>query len=65
MPPPGLIDEIEFFVATDPAVRAAFVAAGTAKRPARAVRRGMAPVAGPDALLRRRGSAALRAALDG
>ena len=64
MPPPGLIDEIEFFVATDPAVRAAFVAAGTAKRPARAVRRGMAPVAGPDALLRRRGSAALRAALD-
>lgn len=58
-PPPGLIDEIEFFVATEPTVRAAFVAAATAKRPARAGRRSATPAPGPAALLHRRGSAAL------
>ncbi|MGN6152056.1 MAG: S8 family peptidase [Lysobacteraceae bacterium] len=62
--PPSLIDEIEFFVATDPAVRASFVAAGSAKRPARAGKRSATSPAGPEAILRRRGSAALRAALD-
>ena len=61
-PPPSLIDEIEFFLATDPAVRAAFVAAGSGA-PKRGARR--AAVADPAAALRRQGSASLRATLGG
>lgn len=60
--PPSLIDEIEFFLATDPAVRAAFVAAGSGA-PKRGARR--AGVADPAAVLRRQGSTSLRAALGG
>jgi len=67
-PPPSLIDEIEFFLATDPAVRTAFVAAGGGA-PKRGARRASAAkttartAADPAAALRRQGSARLRAAL--
>lgn len=72
-PPPSLIDEIEFHVATDPAVRAAFLAAGgmaakprdaTTKRAATkaaAARTRTAP--DPRGVLRAKGSMALREAL--
>ncbi|GAA4790612.1 S8/S53 family peptidase [Lysobacter hankyongensis] len=72
-PPPSLIDEIEFHVATDPAVRAAFLAAGgmaakprktTANRAATksAVSRAKAAI-DPLGALRAKASAALREAL--
>jgi len=61
-PPPSVIDEVAFFLATDPAARAAFVAAGTATS-ARGARRTAAK--DPSAALRRQGSKVLKAALAG
>lgn len=60
VPPPSTIDEIAFFLATDPVARAAFVAAGSAARKRGATR---AATADPAAALRWQGSATLRAAL--
>lgn len=61
-PPPSVIDELAFLLATDPAARAAFVAAGRAV-PIRGARRAVAT--DPVSALRRQGSATLRAALGG
>jgi hypothetical protein len=71
-PPPSVIDEIEFYLATDPAVRDAFLSAGAAAkssvRAKRAVakrsgKRAGAAAADPRVALRTRASAALRAAM--
>lgn len=72
-PPPSLIDEIEFHLATDPAVRDAFLAAGGAvKAPAtrpktsnakRSAKRAGVAAADPRAALRARASTALRGVL--
>ncbi|MEQ1511954.1 MAG: S8/S53 family peptidase [Lysobacteraceae bacterium] len=70
-PPPSLIDEIAFYVATDPAVREAFLAAGGvgAKRAAHGKKTATAraakrtDTADPRAALRAKASAALRGAL--
>jgi Subtilase family len=68
-PPPSLIDEIEFHLATDPAVRDAFLAAGgvgstlaTRGRNA-AAKRADATMTDPRAALRAKASATLRGAL--
>lgn len=69
-PPPSLIDEIAFYVATDPAVREAFLAAGgvgsttprTRGRKATA-KRASATMTDPRAALRAKASATLRSAL--
>jgi hypothetical protein len=69
LPPPSVIDEIVFYVATDETVREAFLAAGGAgaKPAARgkkaAVKRAGATMADPRAALRAKASPALRAAL--
>ena len=72
-PPPSLIDEIEFHLATDPTVRDAFlVAGGAAAAPAvrakqsaakRSSRRAGMAKADPRAALRMRASAVLRAVM--
>lgn len=72
-PPPSLIDEIEFYLATDAAVREAFLAAGGAvKAPAtraktsnakRSAKRSSLMTADPRAALRARASTALRGVL--
>ncbi len=68
-PPPSLIDEIVFYVATDPAVREAFLAAGgvgnapKARGRKSAANRAGATAPSPRAVLRARASTALRAAL--
>lgn len=68
-PPPSLIDEIVFYVATDPAVREAFLAAGgvgaapKARGKKAAAKRTGATALDPRAVLRARASTALRAAL--
>lgn len=72
-PPPSLIDEIEFYLATDPAVRESFlVAGGVAATPAarakksnakRSAKRSSIVAADPRAALRARASTALRGAL--
>jgi Subtilase family len=65
-PPPSLIDEIVFYVATDPAVREAFlVAGGVGAKPATRGRKAVTKRAGitatnPRAALRRRASPLLR-----
>lgn len=69
-PPPSLIDEIVFYVATDPAVREAFVAAGgtgpapKARGGKSAAKRSGATSADPRATLRAKASIALREVLD-
>ena len=68
-PPPSLIDEIVFYVATDPAVREAFLAAGgvgaapKARGKKAAAKRAGATAPNPRAVLRAKASTALRAAL--
>ncbi len=68
-PPPSLIDEIVFYVATDPAVREAFLAAGgvgaapKARGRKAAAKRAGATAPNPRAVLRAKASTALRAAL--
>jgi hypothetical protein len=74
LPPPSLIDEIEFYVATDAAVRNAFLTAGgassgTAARGEKAAtnpraKRASVPVPHPRRALQVRASAALRDLLD-
>ena len=69
LPPPSLIDEIAFYVATDETVRQAFLTAGgagpTSTGPVKkaAAKRAGAIAADPRAALRKQASAALRAAL--
>lgn len=69
-PPPSLIDEIVFYVATDPAVREAFLAAGGAGNAPKvrggksAANRAGATAPNPRAVLRARASVALRDVLN-
>ncbi|NOT87920.1 MAG: S8/S53 family peptidase [Lysobacter sp.] len=68
LPPPSVIDEIVFYVATDETVREAFLAAGGGAKPAArgkndAAKRAGSALIDPRAVLRAKASAALRSAL--
>jgi serine protease len=70
LPAPSLIDEIEFYVATDPEVREAFLIAGGVAGPVReaptkrGAKRAAAIKTDPRAVLRAKASLALRGVLD-